>query len=259
SRTQWGRGSSSRAAAPAVRAPARTAAELHALADKLEQSAALMESRGLADAAAKARTRAAALRTQASGGAGSGIGHGRQPPFRDRGPEGWSGRGRIPPEWPTSEKPDDGRLPGERIALGVAWPNRPRTAPTLAEVEQLLIPDYWNDPDEVDIADWLLAHGYTIQRVRRHKKTQGKRNPDSVAVLGDGRQPVEWKSLETTSVDGVAGYLTGGQATRYIVKLGAGWDPADLERIVSKAVQDAEGLLEEISFITPGGVYRWKG
>lgn len=244
--------------------------QARALADRLEQSAARMEAAGLPDAAAEARRRAAELRAQAdsepadgpsiytprAGGSGgrSGSGGGR-----GRGPEGWSGPGRIPDGWPTSKMPADGGLPGVPIAIDTERPQRRRTAPELADIEHLLIPDYWVDPEEVDIADWLLAHGYTIQRVRRHKQVQGKRSPDSVIVLGDGRQTVEWKTSQATDPARIGAYLNGGQATRYIVRLTRRWSRAGVEQILREAMRTGEGLVEEITFITPDDVFRWRG
>jgi hypothetical protein len=84
--------------------------------------------------------------------------------------------------------------------------------------------------------------------------------PDSVVVLSDGPQTVEFKSLSTAKVRTVAGHLSpADQSTRYVVRLEGSWDTAALETALARALSEAEGLLEEIVFVTDGGVYRWKG
>jgi hypothetical protein len=71
-------------------------------------------------------------------------------------PSGGSGTDGGLPEaprgWPPATKPADGGLPGKPIGVGLRQPDKPRRAPTYADVKDLVIPEDWSRRDDPQVS-----------------------------------------------------------------------------------------------------------
>lgn len=70
---------------------------------------------------------------------------------------------------------------------------------------------------------------------------------------------MEFKVLSTGKHDTVVNHIVpANQSTRYVVRLTAQLRQKQVEAVLADCLSQAEGLLEELVFITNEDVYRWK-